>query len=96
MPILAGQMQDAYLEAIGRKMMEVTPDQLQVGDAIEGLGEIGRIKSYEPRGDGVMVIHATLSNANASVGFASGPGGAWEQLVGITRPTDTSKASSDN
>lgn len=77
--ILGGYFEEAYLEAKGRKRLEVSPDKIELGDTIEGLGEV-TTKNYMW---GMVIFD--LGNS-VQIMFRGDPETAtWPQLVDITR-----------
>ncbi len=84
--LLAMHAHEAYVEALGRTSMEVSPDQLKAGDAIEGLGEIKSVVPFSGDGKTVLMIVVHIKDTETQVSFMAGGDGSFKQLVDITRP----------
>ncbi|MEU4066628.1 hypothetical protein AB0F25_30320 [Streptomyces wedmorensis] len=87
--VLSMHAREAYIEALGRKSMEVTPSELQEGDAIDGLGEVASVKPFSPIGDEVLALVVTLADTTTSITFSPNAEGKYNQLIDITRPIDS-------
>lgn len=84
--LLAMTAREAFMEAVGRDSLEVTPTDLQVGDAIEGLGEIEEVTRLEATGY-LMGISVRLKDTGTSILFDLDEKGQFGQLIDITRAT---------
>lgn len=84
--VLAMHAREAFLEAIGRISLEVTPKDLREGDAIEGLGEIEAPRYHTQLGEPLELI-VTVKGTGTQLKFvAEGEPERFNQLLDITRP----------
>lgn len=85
--VMAMHAREAFIEAVGRKSMEISPTDLRKGDAIEGLGEVKEVTTYAPLGDAISLV-VLLADTKTSIIFSSDGEGKYNQLIDITRPID--------
>lgn len=83
--VLATIAYEAFMQAMGRKVMEVTPFELEEGDAIDGIGAIEFVQTSAVPDSMTLTVQAVIAGSGTKIEFTSNADGKFNQLVDITR-----------